>query len=1268
MGRRERALDPDADPIQRFAVDLRHLRRRAGLTYQEMSGLANYSVTALSQAAGGRDLPTASVLRAYVRACGGDENAWTRRLLTLTASVPTNRRETVGAEPRTPPYLGMETYQPEDRDRFFGRERLVAQLLDRLDTQPFLAVFGPSGSGKSSLLRAGMIGTIRADDAPAGRHRVALLLTPGQQPLRALASSLAALAELPPAAVLADLERDPAGADLLVRTALAGRSQGTEVVLVVDQFEEVFTLCGDARQRDRFITALLGIALRPHCPGRVVLGVRADFYGHCASDRTLLDALQDRQFLVGQMSTDELRTVVTEPARRAGLRVESTLVAAVVADLRAGGGPGALPHLSHALLETWRHRHGDKLTLDAYQAAGGLSGAIAQTADHLYDNLDEPGRRTARWILLRLTVGEGGEATRRPVDRAELTAGPDGQRAVDTVLTALTAARLVSVTDDRVQLAHEALLHAWPTFQTWLTDDRDDLRLQRRLSHAAAEWATHDRDAGFLWRGSRLAVAWQWTQAHPEAVNEREREFLVASGALERDELNTSRRQNRRLAVLAATLAALVLLAATATAIAVDQRRTLARERDRATAEKLAVQAASSPHPLALLLSMESLRLNPSDRGRAALLHGVLRPQRNTTTLTGHTGSVHAVVLSADGRTVVSAGDDRTVRRWDVATGAPVGAPLTGHTGPVEGLATSPDGTIVSGGDDGTIRRWDGTTGEPLGEPIRGHSDNVKSVAISADAAMIVSGGKDRTVRRWHAATGAALGPPLVGHTDHVWSVAMGADRRFIVSAGWDHTVRRWDSDTGRQIGAPLRGHLGPVLDVAVHTGSSLIVSGGQDGTVRRWNAASGTPVGTPLTGHSAPVDAVAVTPDGKTIISAGRDRTVRLWNARTGAPLDAPLLGHRDQVRFVAVSRDGGTVATAGRDRTIRLWRTEPGAPIGPTLRGVKDQFARVAAHPRQAMIASGHGDGTVRRWHAVTGEPIGAPLAGHGDQVTSVAFSPDGRRIYSASQDGTLRRWDAATGAPIGAASRGHTAEVASVAVDPTGAMVATAGWDGTVRRWDAETGAPLGPPLLGHTDTVNTVLFAQGGAMIVSAGHDGTIRRWDTRTGTARGGPLLAGAPVEALAVSPDGTVIAAGSAPNAVRRWKAESGSEVGEPLVGHHETVTQVTFDPRGRTISAVDRDGVIIRWDVGTGRRAGPPLSGYVDHVGRVAFVPGTAAVAVARPDQTIQIFSTDVRQWADHACAIAGRNLTPAEWNRYVGHGQPYHRTCARFPVPTGP
>ncbi|MEU0031291.1 hypothetical protein [Streptomyces sp. NPDC006335] len=473
MGRREKPVDPEAGPVQRLAYDLRLLREKAGKPpYRDMAERAGYSTTALSQAAAGDQMPSLALVRAYTQVLGADPEEWERRWREVDAEV-----RAPSAEERAP-YRGLARFEPGDSDLFFGRDKQVGELLELVRVCRFAAVFGASGSGKSSLLRAGLIPALRQERGP-DRPAVVRVLTPGERPAHTHES------------VLTPLDGD------------------LDTWVLVDQFEELFTLCHDREERDRFLELLLR-ARDPSSRLRVAIAVRGDFYGHCGTHPHLAEAVSRANLLVGPMSRDELREAITGPATAAGLNVERVLTTQVIDEV--ADQPGALPMLSHALLETWRRRRGRTLTLAGYQETGGVRGAIAASAEQVYGGLAPEQARTARRILLRLIApGDGAADTRRPAPRAELEPG------AGEVLERLAAARLVTLDGDAIELAHEVLITGWPRLAGWIEEGRDRLRAQRHLGESARAWEELDRDAGALYRGTRLAHAEELFAEEPKS-------------------------------------------------------------------------------------------------------------------------------------------------------------------------------------------------------------------------------------------------------------------------------------------------------------------------------------------------------------------------------------------------------------------------------------------------------------------------------------------------------------------------------------------------------------------------------------------------------------------------------------------------------------------------------------------------------------------------------------------------------------------------------
>ncbi|WP_443066422.1 nSTAND1 domain-containing NTPase [Streptomyces sp. NBC_01262] len=504
--------------------ELRH--RTGGITYRAMAGRAGYTAATLSEAAAGERLASLPVVLAYVRACGGDAHEWERHWQQAAQDESGQPPEDDGS---AAPYRGLARFEPGDSGRFFGRGQLVADLSQLALDNRLVAVVGTSGSGKSSLLRAGLIPLLRGQAWPGERPTAVRILTPGEQPALAHGRTLAPV--------------DGAG----------------DTWVVVDQFEEVFTLCQDPAERARFIDLLLA-ARSLGSRLRVVIAVRADFYGRCGEHRNLAAALRGASLLVAPMNGDELREAIVKPAAAEGLVVERALTSQVIADV--ADQPGALPLMSHALLETWRRRRGRTLTLDGYQAAGGVHGAIARTAEECYTGLSTHQATLARHVMLRLIApGEGTDDTSRPARRTELPA--DGPADTTAVLDRLATARLITLDDDTVDLAHEALITAWPRLHAWIERDRDLLRQHRQLTEAATAWDQLDRDIGALYRGARLTAAQEafTPPAGPDPLTPLERSFLTASLEAQRREHHQAARTTRRLRTLTTALTFLLIIA-----------------------------------------------------------------------------------------------------------------------------------------------------------------------------------------------------------------------------------------------------------------------------------------------------------------------------------------------------------------------------------------------------------------------------------------------------------------------------------------------------------------------------------------------------------------------------------------------------------------------------------------------------------------------------------------------------------------------------------
>ncbi|EMD24673.1 nSTAND1 domain-containing NTPase [Amycolatopsis azurea] len=1221
MPRRERPLGPGDDVVVRFAADLRLLREKAGgPTYRELSTRAGYSAAALSDAAGGRKLPGLAVTTAYVTACGGDFVAWEERWRAVAAGLAAASEDRADREAAELPYLGLAAFQTSDAARFFGRERLVAELTGKLAERRLVGVFGASGSGKSSVLRAGLA---------AASERPVVLRTPGEHPLEE------------------DLDAE-------------GR------LLIVDQFEEVYTLCRDQTEREKFVDTLLALAGDDHGT-RVVLGVRADFYGHLCRHAGLVEALTDAQVMVGPMTADELRTAIVEPAVRAGCRVEAALVTTLVAD--ATGQPAMLPLVSHALLETWRRRQGITLTSAAYEAAGGILNAIAQTAEAVYTDLEPDRQSVVRQIFLRLTaLGEGTEDTKRRLNRREL----DDDPATTEVLERLADARLLVLDRDGVEIAHEALIRSWPRLRDWLAEDREGHRLHRQLAEATDLWESLDRDKGSLYRGTRLGLAAEWAVREPDALSARERRFLEAGLDAEAEETAVGRKRTRRLRRLVALLHVLLILAAVAIVYAVDAENTATDERNVALARKAVVDAKTlreSNPALSTQLSLAAYRLAPIQETHDGLLASMAAPF--ATRMTFDPGDV-TIVLS--GQLMITSDSYRATQVWSIADSRrPALLSTLPGSGEIRGpLAFSRDGrALATTTRDHAVRLWDLT--EPR-RPVRkadvtGHQDTLLSVDFSPDGRALVTGSADRTVRLTDVADLGAPKPLGGIPAEQLERAVFSPDGKLLAVTNTNWTAELWDVTTpsAPRKRSVLSGHQDLQLTPSWSPDGKRLLTTSWDRTAKLWDVADPA-VPRPLTTLNTPavVWAAGFSPSGRLVVTAGDDQAVRLWDVTGPAKELPPLSGHTNAIWWAAFSPDGKTIVSTSADRTVRL------QDVGE-LALASSAGWNAGLFTEQGRILVTAGD-DVRLWAM---DDLRAPrqlakLPGPAT-VTAVALSPDRRSLALAAHDGAgvagtfvLQRWDISDPAAPRLLASTEVKPTYSLAFSPDGKTFASGHDDGPIQLWDV--GDPTrfaAPRVLPVGDgTVWSLAFTPDGrTLVASQGLDASaVTLWDV-TDPQRPGLVSTlrpdGGALFKMALSPDGHTIAAGSSDRNVYLWDIADRAHAVRlaKLGGNPEGVGHLAFGPTGRELAASAFRTVRV-WDLADPRNPveSAQLTGFAATVNSLAFRDDGHTLAIG--SSGVQLWQTDTDRVGEEICRLATPRITREEWERYFP-GLDYAPSC---------
>lgn len=1213
---------------EELAEALTRLRESAGLTVRQLAQQSGVPQGTIGSWSAGHHVPTKAtepMVRKLLGACGvgpPGQDAWLAAIGRVREA--TGRR--IGGEP---PYLGLRSFRESDADRFFGRDELTEQLAAQVSRtvgnsgpDRIVLVIGASGSGKSSLLRAGLVPALRR-----AAIEVSFVL-PGRHPVESL-----------------EAVPDSAG------------------VVVVDQFEEVWTLCAEETERQRFFDRLG----RSDATAVIVLGLRADFFARAAAEPVLLPALNARSTVVGPLTAEALRRIIVEPARSGGYDVQPELVNLLLGELQPPGSEaahdiGALPLLSHALLETWRRAGRNILTVADYQAAGGIGGAVEQRAEQLYRLLSEHHRHSARRLFLRLVNVGDQTYTRRRVRRSELLFDD----ATDETIEQFAQGRLLTVEEQTVSLSHEALIGAWGRLTAWMNEDRDGLILHRGLTVAAQHWADSGREPSTLLGPARLVAIRAWAEQgdHERELNLLEREFLTASSDHDRRAREVERGRRRRLQWLVVTLAMLLAVAITAAMIAVGQRADARLARDQAVSRQVAGEAIrlrDTDPALAAQLALAAYRINPTMEARSAVMdasavHTPVRlagPAGDTLVTSGPENAV--LVWAADGKTALlstGAGDPQliatplpamtsrlamalstgtallarasstTIELWDVRDwNAPARVAALEVSAP-RSLAFGPDGrTLIAGTDGAAVRRWRLDDPAHPGElPSLELPGGQAILAVDATGKRLAAGGKDRSLRVWDIATPEPallldVGPSV--SLDNVQALRFSPDGSMLAAGTRASQVLRWRFDRTRApLALPaLTGFTSYVNDLAFSPDGTRLAAASSDTSTRIWSLADDS---LELTLPNPGVVGSVRFAGNTTVVTGSVDGTTRLW------PIPSPALAAAHaKVEFISVDKSGQTLLVgAGRGET-RSYLWDLSEPRAPKARQALDlptddsPTGAVALAPNGSLAAVGAASGKVYLWD------LTAPAAPRyltavqavPSLVAALFFIPDGTKLVAGSQDHpVISVWDVAKPfAPQQLCAIDTGSErPRNVTVDHTSTVLAVGTNTDLVQLWDFRdpTSPHRLPSLTGFDGTVNRVALSPVAPLLAVGGHEPTVRLFNVADPTnprlvaQLQGPIE---PAYALAFSPDGHMLARGGN-GGIWLW--------------------DITAPQRPRVIANVTAD---------QGR------------INDTRFVGDGLLLAGAGEKRTVHLWATDPDQAAAAVCLSGSTPLTTTEWNRHI-------------------